>query len=251
MIDIHCHIIPGIDDGARSFDESLEILKKAENSGVTDIILTPHYVRGTRYDANNHDKWLKYQELVKLAKEAGLSVRLYLGNEIFIDEKIPEYLKGYTGQKVADEDRPFIYDLCTLNSTKYVLVEFPVQFKDSSAKSTLFNLISEGFKPVIAHPCRYHYAWEDPNYFDDFLQMGCLLQGDYLALTRKYGKNAEKTLKKLLVAGKIFCLASDIHHSRDDYALEASQKKLMRILKDENKVRELLIDNPRRVLQGI
>ena len=274
MIDIHCHILPGIDDGAKTMDESLLILKKAEQAGVTDIVLTPHYMRGTIYNADNVKKWQLYQELRKRAKEAGIKVNLYLGNEIYIDESLPEMLSAYANNKhkrgnasgnldnasgkndaasansdaASAKNNVSIYDLATLNSRKYVLVEFPMQTPDKSAPTTLFKLVQDGFVPVIAHPERYLYVQDDPDYIVQFLQMGCVLQGDYLALAGKYGKRAEKTLKKLLQEDKIFCLASDIHKGSDSYKLDLVTKKLEKILKSHEKVNQLLHDNPARVI---
>lgn len=236
MIDVHCHILPGIDDGAKSFEDSLVLLRKAAAAGITDIILTPHYICGTKYNADNVTKWKLFCELRSLVAAERIPVRIYLGNEIYIDGKLPEMLGGY--------------ELSTLNSKKYVLVELPVQAEDKSAKSTLFSLVQKGLVPVIAHPERYIYVQENPEYFDEFLNMGCVLQGDYLALTGKYGKRAEKTLKKLLFADKIFCLASDVHKTTDDYCAEAVQKKLMRIFRNPGKIDELLTENPRKILCG-
>ena len=247
MTDVHCHILPGIDDGAKSFDESLVLLRKAEAAGITDIILTPHYIRGSVYNADNVRKWELFTHLRELAAAAGLSVRLYLGNEIYIDGRVPGMLGKYTGDAGSAED---LYELSTLNSTKYVLVEFPVQMEDKSAKDTLFSLVSKGLVPVIAHPERYYYVQNDPSKVDEWLAMGCLLQGDYLALTGKYGKLAEKTLKKLLFADKIFCLASDVHHGTDEYNLEAARKKLLRVVREPLKMEQLLEGNPRRILCG-
>ena len=251
MIDIHCHILPGVDDGAKTMEEALLILQKAERAGITDIVLTPHYMRGTVYNAGNVKKWKIYQELKECAKKAGIKINLYLGNEVYIDEHLPQMLGGYdfgrkkeTGKADGPNGTKDIYELATLNSRKYVLVEFPVQTKDKSAVKTLFTLVQDGFIPVIAHPERYHYVQEDPSQVDQFLQMGCKLQGDYLALTGKYGKRAEKTLKKLLQEDKIFCLASDIHKGTDSYKLDFVTKKLGKILKNSDKVKQLLHDNP-------
>ena len=243
MIDVHCHILPGIDDGAKTMEEALIILRKAEKAGISDIVLTPHYMIGTIYNADNVKKWGLYQELKKKAKEAGINVNLYLGNEIYIDGRLPQMLGGYIGKSGEN-----IYDLATLNSRKYVLVEFPVQNEDKSAAATLFSLVQDGFIPVIAHPERYHYVQDDPSLVDQYLQMGCKLQGDYLALTGKYGKRAEKTLRKLLAEDKIFCLASDIHKGTESYHLDSITKKLTKLLKSEQKVKDLLHDNPAKMI---
>lgn len=245
MIDIHCHILPGIDDGAKNIKDSLEMLKNAEKARISDVILTPHYVKGSIYNANNAKKWQIFKELKDAASKAGIKVNLYLGNEIYIDSHLPELLAGYVGEKSKE-----MYEVATLNSTKYVLVEFPVKIEDKSAKTTLFSLVQKGLVPVIAHPERYSYVQDDPNYVDDLIGMGCVLQGDYLSIVGRYGKHAEKTLAQLLLEDKIFCLASDVHKPTDDYQMSLSAKKLLRVVKTPQKVRELVKDNPLKILKG-
>ena len=248
MIDIHCHILPGIDDGAKTIEDSLEMLKKAKLSGVTDIVLTPHYMWGTVYNADNVKKWKLYQELCELADKENLGINLYLGNEIYIDERLPKMLKAYTGEPIDEDEKKAIYELATLNSTKYVLVEFPVQVEDKSAKRILSELVKMGLKPIIAHPERYLYIQQDISKMDEYVQIGCLLQGDYLALTGKYGRMAEKTLRLMLKKDMVFCLASDLHKPVDDYKLKFAKKKLLRVIKSPEKMKMLLVDNPKLVI---
>ncbi len=245
MIDVHCHILPGIDDGALDMSTSLEMLRKAEKAGITDVILTPHYIRNSIYNADNMKKWQLLKELTKKAKEDGIKVRLYLGNEVYIDSHLPEMLAGYVGEESEE-----MYEVATLNSSRYVLVEFPVRTEDKTAKETLFTLVQKGLIPVIAHPERYIYIQEDISYLDDLIGMGCLLQGDYLSLTGRYGKHAEKTLKKLLKEDKIFCLASDLHKATDEYQVRETRKKLLKIV-DSAKIKELVVDNPEKILHGV
>lgn len=244
MIDTHSHVLPGIDDGAKTFDASIEMLRRAEKAGVTDIILTPHYLRGTKYATGNVKKWELYQELKQRAVEAGLKVKLYLGNEIYIDEKLPEMLAGYVGEK-----NDLAYEISTLNSTKYVLVELPVRSEDKSAKTTLATIIKMGFVPIIAHPERYYYIQDNTGVIDEYIKLGCLLSGDILALVGKYGKREDKTLRKLLLDDKIFCLATDAHKS-SDYELDVAKRKLAKLIKNETEVRRLLVSNPGRILAG-
>lgn len=259
MIDIHCHILPGIDDGAKSMDESLKILRKAEQAGVTDIVLTPHYMWGTIYNADNQRKWQLYQELKQKAKQAGIKVNLYLGNEIYIDKRLPKMLKGYVaGENKGDSsnerdenpaEKVSIYDLSTLNSRKYVLIEFPMQEEDKSALSIVEKMVEDGFVPVIAHPERYHYVQDDPAVLNKYILAGCRLQGNYKSLIGRYGKRAEKTIKKLLQHNMLFCLASDIHKGSDEYCLDEATKKLEKLLKDPKKVKALFEDNPALLLK--
>lgn len=244
MIDTHSHILPGIDDGAKTFDDSLAMLRQAEKAGISDIILTPHYLKGTKYNKNNAEKWKLYQELKNRAVAAGVKINLYLGNEIYIDAELPEMLAGYIGEKSG-----LMYEVSTLNSTKYVLVELPVRAEEKSAKTTLAAIIKKGFIPLIAHPERYYYVQDNMEILDDYLSMGCLLSGDILGMTGKYGRREEKTLKRLLLDGKLFCLAVDAHKAAD-YELEMPRKRLLKLLKDEGKVEELLTTNPGKIIRG-
>ena len=244
MIDTHSHIIPGIDDGAKTFEDSIAMLKQAQISGFTDIILTPHYLKGTKYNTQNVKKWELYQELKQRAKDAGITINLYLGNEIYIDAQLPEMLAGYVGEKTD-----LMYEVSTLNSTKYVLVELPVRAEEKSAKTTLTAVAKKGFVPVIAHPERYYYVQDNLEVLNDFLKIGCVLSGDILSVTGKYGKREEKTFKKILLDGKYFCLAVDAHKPVD-YVMNDAMKKLKKIVKDEAKVNELVEGNPRRIIGG-
>ena len=138
MKDIHNHLIFGIDDGSKSIDESIKLLNEMSERGVTEIVLTPHYIIGTNYNCNNKIKKEKLKELQKLTK-----IKLYLGNEVFIDNNILEYIEN-------DE-------ISTINNTKYLLIELPLREKLEIAFDILFNLRNNGIVPIIAHPERYQY----------------------------------------------------------------------------------------------
>ena len=244
MIDTHAHILPGIDDGAKTFEDSIAMLRRAEANDITDIILTPHYLRGTKYNTQNAKKWELYQELKEKTSSAGININLYLGNEIYIDAGLPEMLAGYVGKKTD-----LMYEVSTLNSTKYVLVELPVRAEERTAKSILMAVIKMGFVPLIAHPERYYYVQDNLEVVNEYLKMGCLLSGDILALVGKYGKREERTLKKLLHDNRIFCLATDAHKPAD-YELGGAKKKLLKIVREEAIIEELTIGNPRRIIGG-
>ena len=161
MIDMHCHLLPGIDDGSKSFNESINIVKKAQQEGITDIVLTPHYIVGTRYDANNAEKIDLFKELEFQVKERKIPINLYLGNEIYIDAKLPEML-GVFDEKTG-KNKGNSGEVVSLNGRKYVLIELPVQNEDFSTPDTMFELIRRGWVPVIAHPERYEYIQNNIN----------------------------------------------------------------------------------------
>ena len=92
MIDIHCHLMPSVDDGSKDLDESLSMFENAITSGVTDIILTPHYIKGTKYSIKNEGK-AKITEILREAlRRAGMDVNIYYGNEVYIDDRLPELI---------------------------------------------------------------------------------------------------------------------------------------------------------------
>ena len=236
MIDLHCHILPGIDDGAKTFDESLTILKNAADAGVIAMALTPHYIKGSRYNADNVQKSALLQQLRNLAANAGLSLQLYLGNELFLDANLLPLIQS--GQ------------IASLNGSRYLLIELPMRAELKNATDLLFEIISAGFVPVIAHPERYEYFQNDLAKIQPFLDIGCLMQGDDQALRGRYGRSAQKALKKFLERGQIHLLASDTHHSTDDYQLQIAYDKIAKITKDSTAAEHLFTETPLKILRN-
>lgn len=236
MIDIHCHIMPGVDDGSKNLEESLAIFENAATSGITDIILTPHYIKGTRYQYDNENKEKLAEILREALRRAELDINVYIGNEIYIDESVP---------KLLDEHK-----IATLAGSRYILIELPVNSEFHSAPELIFKLISSDFIPVIAHPERYIYFQKHPEKVDRYIELGCLMQGNYMSLLGKYGKKAKSTLKYLLQERKIDLLASDIHHSYHEYRLPEAEKKVLRIVRDKDLVQKLFIENPEKIIKN-
>ena len=219
MKDLHNHLLFGIDDGSASIDESIKILNEMSDRGVTEIVLTPHYIIGTNYNCNNKIKKEKLKELQKLTK-----IKLYLGNEVFIDNNILDYIKN-------DE-------ISTINNTKYLLIEFPLREKLEIAFDILFNLRNNGIVPIIAHPERYHYInLED---LEKMINLGCLLQGNISSLSGKYGKGAKHNLELFLKKHMINVLGTDTHH--DCINLELCYNTLDKFVSSKMKD-ELLFEN--------
>ena len=236
MIDIHCHILPGIDDGAKSLADSFVMLQNAIQSGIHEIILTPHYIKGSRYDSDNAAKRKLIAELSNLIKKNHLEVKIHLGNEIFLDENILDLLKH--GQ------------VATLAKSRYVLIELPVHSETLNSISIMFELVSNGYVPIIAHPERYEYFQKNPSSIEKYFEIGCLAQGDYRALLGKYGRHAKRTLKYLIKHRQIDFLASDVHHSNDDYGLAKAKKKVTRLTKDATITKRLFEVNPAKVIKN-
>lgn len=218
MKDMHNHLLYGIDDGSTSLQQSIKTLNILEKGGVTDIVVTPHYIEGTNYNSNNKIKKTLLKELQQHTK-----IKLYLGQESYIDNNL---------LKLIQKD-----EISTINNTKYLLIEFPLTEKLEYANNIIFNLRDKGYIPVIAHPERYHYlSIEDLIYLKD---IGCLLQGNITSLLGKYGKNAKRNLTLLLKKQMIDVLGTDNHGHYIN--IEECLNKLSKIIDDDYK--KEIIDN--------
>lgn len=235
MIDVHCHIMPCVDDGSKNLNESLVIFRKAFESGVTDIVLTPHYIKDTKYSLGNVAKFRITAVLREALRRENLPINLHYGNEVYIDPELPELIaRG---------------EVATLADSRYLLLELPVVSEDNSALDLIFRLKSMGITPIIAHPERYNYFQDRPERVERYLELGCLLQADYQSLLGKYGKKAKKTLKTLLKQDKISLLASDIHHKHHNYRLKPAESKVKRIV-GAKRAEELFVKNPAKVIKN-
>ena len=226
MIDLHSHILPNIDDGSRSLEESIKIIKQAVSNGVTDIIVTPHFILGSSYNKEKKENKKLLAELQKKVKNENIDINLYLGNEIFVDIEMVSLL---IKKKIS-----------SLNDTRYVLFELPMNSKYKNIRKTLFDLQSAGYIPVIAHPERYRV-----------IKAGAVFQSNIGSLLGRYGKEAKKTLEILLKHEAITFLASDIHHSRDTFYEDIPKlKKILKKIISDDYVEELLETNGRKVLNN-
>lgn len=141
MIDIHSHIISGIDDGSKNTEMTIKMLEMAEESGTTDIVATPHFMRG-RFEVTYKEVIDEVENLKKLTKENSININIYSGQEVYYSRNILEYYnQGMIG---------------TINNTRYMLIEFPMlEFNIEEAINTLYELQIRGIVPIIAHPERY------------------------------------------------------------------------------------------------
>lgn len=232
--DIHCHLLPGIDDGSKTIEESVETIRRAEKEGITEIVLTPHYIENTRYNCNNKNKKELFEKLKNALNEAGINVKLYLGNENYISNNFIDLMTRK--------------EIMTINNSRYMLFEFPLNQIYQNSKEILYELVTIGCVPILAHPERYAEFQKNPKLAEEYASMGILLQGNYKSLFGKYGRTAKKTLKIFLKKGLISFMGSDIHRL-DDYNIEKARKKVKKIVKDEKIVDDLFCNNFDKVIR--
>lgn len=235
MKDLHSHILYGIDDGSKDLDVSLDILRDAYKNGVTDILVTPHYIEDSKFNCNNKEKMKILNKLKREMKKEKISVNLYLGNEVYINDNILNHIKNK--------------EISTLNGSKYVLIELPMGRMYHNTKDIFFDLIRNGYVVVLAHPERYRYLQDNMGLVDEFIEMGVLLQGNYRSLFGYYGKDAKKTLKKLIKTHRITFIGSDIHRN-DDFYMKKLEKKITKLTKNDDETKRILEDNFQCVIEN-
>lgn len=201
MIDIHNHIIYGVDDGSQSLDQSLRMICEAERSGIKVIVATPH-VRDQNF---NHGKLEEnFQNLSRKASDYGVSLKL--GCEAYIH---PDIVALYKCNKIR-----------ALGNSRHILVELPFNQMPLYANDLLYRLQLEGAAVVIAHPERYRYFVNDFDLFVSFLDAGCLMQLDAASIIGKHGSRVKSFCKRVLKLKKAHFVSSDAHcaeHYRDWY----------------------------------
>lgn len=234
MIDIHNHLLYGIDDGARTLEESVEVIKDMKKMGYDAIILTPHYIKQSNYASTRENNLKKMSILQKALQDCKIDVDLYLGNELFIDEDIYDNLKNGI--------------ISSLNDSNYILVELPMSGEYQDYQDIFKDLINMGIMVVLAHPERYIAFQKDFSKIEELEKMGVIFQGNIESIIGGYGIAAKKTMKKLLKSKKLSFLATDIHHKKHDYSnwIKAKNETLKYISQSEWNI--LTYKNPSNLL---
>lgn len=235
MIDIHSHIIPNVDDGARSVEETFNILKEAQEAGFTDVILTSHFLLNY-YETNAQELIFWKEKLQEVLKKQGTKINLHSGMEIYITNQMEELLEN---KKIL-----------TLANSRYMLIELPLATNVKYFDYVVYYLEAKGIKPIIAHPERYKCVQKDPDIVEEYIEKGCLIQCNYRSIVNLYGREAEKTIKTLLKKNQVHFLGSDVHRENGTYLIILDAIKKIRKIIGENKINEITTINPKKILQN-
>ncbi len=197
-IDIHSHILPGIDDGAKNFDMSMEMLEIAQQNGIKDIILTPHH-KPMRRNAGVEAIRALAGQLQEKADQAGMEIKLHTGNEIYYSSETV----GILEEKQA----------CTMADSDYVLVEFGPMDGIEHIRGGIYQVLSAGYRPILAHAERYENVCKDVGRVEDLIAMGCYIQVNGGSIIGQYGLGTKQILRKMLKKRLIHFVATDAHGS--------------------------------------
>lgn len=230
---MHSHILPNIDDGSRSMKETLNMIYEGVKYGFDKIVLTPHYIEGY-YQKDEETRIELIKRIQSELKDE--SIKLYIGNEIYLSENTVKLLKR---KKIS-----------SINNTSYVLFELPRCIKPMSLNNMIYEMLEHKIKPILAHPERYEFIYEEPEIIHDLIEKGVLMQANYGSIIGKYGRKAELIVKRMLENDMIHLLGTDVHRENTIYQrVPQIIKELNQIVGKEKQI-ELTEINPNKVLNN-
>lgn len=237
MIDIHTHILPGLDDGSDSLLESLEMAELAAESGVHTIVATPHCNMEGIFDNFYYDEWLEQIETLQdFLNSYGNPVRILSGMEIFATHDVAEKI---------EEGR-----LIPIHNSRYYLMEFAFNANPYWMGEILDSVLSLDKVPVIAHPERYYCVQDDPMLLYEWLQQGCLSQMNKGSIFGRFGRHAQMAAEILLNHGLVTCVASDGHSSYRRTTYMGDIKEFLEVEYGKSYADHLLIHNPESMIHN-
>jgi protein-tyrosine phosphatase len=234
MIDLHSHLLPGIDDGAQSWDESMEMARQAVADGTTEIQITHHILDNSQYQKLEADILEKFAEMRRRLQAEKINLKLHLACEIYYQP-----------------DMELTHQISTFNQNgRYFLVEFPMQGIPRGVDDIFFQLILDGKTPVIAHPERNVGILRNPSRAYEFAQRGALFQMNAGSLSGKYGDGVTALATALMNSRLIHFFGSDGHNTRSRKVCMGEDYKLVRDLWGDRVANRIFYENPRLALAG-
>lgn len=234
FIDLHCHWVAGIDDGARTVSDSVAMLRALFEVGFGRVVATPH-MRTGMFDNDRQGLEEAYRRTVEEIDKHDAMPELGLSSEHHLDDLVFEQL-------IAGNGLPY-------PPGHAALVEFPNERFPLKCEQRLFELRCKNIRPVLAHPERYRPVWKDIAALDPILDGGTVLLLDVAALVGKYGQKPQKTAEKLLSEGYYYAACSDAHRVEDAEAVADGIERLYELYGREE-AEFLLIEGPQRILDG-
>jgi len=236
MIDLHCHILPGIDDGAESLSESIEMCRIAVSDGISKLVCTPHHVVG-KYN-NNREKIIRCVEKLQACIDSEhIPLTLCPGCEIRLDLNLVENIKAG--------------ELLTMNNSgRYITLELPNEALPKNMEEIISSLVFAGIIPIIAHPEKNHAIQNDPEIIYQLVQLGALAQLTASSLTGRLGSRIEKFSVFLLEHNLIHMLVTDAHSSRRRRPVLSEGLKRLKEIVGEKAAMEMVEAIPEKILNG-
>jgi protein-tyrosine phosphatase len=241
MIDIHSHILPGLDDGARSWEESLQMARMAVADGIRVMVATPHLFKHKHYDPQEINGKNIIKEKIAQLKERLLAEGMDL-------EILPgcDFPLSFEALQLLDDG----VALTINDSNRYLLLELPESSLPPALEEICFRLQSKGITPIITHPERHFIIQEMPQKLKRLIDLGCLAQLTGSSLTGGFGGHIKKVARRMIKKGYIHILASDSHDKlHRPPLLKEAVRELSRLI-GENYARAMVTTIPDRIIKG-
>jgi len=237
MIDIHAHILPSIDDGPETIEESIELCKVAANDGIKTIVATPHSKDGV-YETKSMEILKAVDTLNSQLKENRIDVKILPGAEIHISEGLVESIKNG--------------DVLTINNGgKFILFELPFVFIPPGTDKFIFNLKSNGIVPIIAHAERITAFQRKPELVDQLVKIGARVQINAHCLTKRASPGERKCAEWLLKKRLVHFIASDVHSLNGRPPILSKALKNATRIVGEEEANALVCRNPELIINGL
>lgn len=235
MIDMHSHILPNIDDGARNIEETFHLIQEAKEAGFEAVVATSHYMEGY-YETDTPEREVWVNAIYDKLQEKNIDIHLYLGNEIYLSENMI---------KLLEEGKA-----STINDTSYVLFEMPLNVEPLNLYDVIYEMLQYKLVPILAHPERYAFVQQEPELIYDLIQKGVLMQANYASIIGYYGLKAQMIVKKMLENNMIHFLGSDVHRQNTIYPRIPQILDELKGIIGEAKLEELTTINPKLALNN-
>lgn len=235
MIDLHCHILPGLDDGAQTMEEALEMAKIAEKDGIEKIVATPHLFRNNFIYKDFGIIERKGRELSSALKKNNIRVEILTGAEVHISHNLIDEIKKNRKSLV-------------LGQSSYMFVEFPSEHVFSGVKNLFFELMSEGISPIITHPERNSVFIRNLGLLYELVEMGALSQANSGSFSGLYGSKTQEVVHNFLELGMTHFVASDCHNARSITPRLSEALAKASAIVGEKTAHSLVMENPQAVL---
>ncbi len=236
LIDIHSHILPGLDDGARDLQQTIAMARAAQADGISHLVATPHVIKGV-YENRKEDILKQVLNVNYYLRHSKVDVVIMPGAEYLLDPDLPRRMNAG--------------ELLTLNNTgSYLLVELPVEMVPDYAEGILDELQNQGITPIIAHPERNRGLAAKPHILLDWSKRGVLAQVTSTSIMGGFGRDAKKRALKYLEVGAAQIIASDAHDDQGRAPLIYSACMEIERLWGTEIARKLTRINPENIIRG-
>lgn len=236
MYDMHCHILPEVDDGARSIEEAVNMAMMAKENGIKGIFATSHYIEGSGYKDSVYNRGVLNKLNTELINR-DIDIKIYLGCEVYSTLNI---------LKLLEKEQ-----ITTLNNSRYILIELPMHDVPIFIEAMIYNLKLKGITPIIAHPERNTKIIETPNILHGFIMKGALAQLNLPSILGMYGEAVKKTAEILIRHDMIHFVGTDAHRPSKRYFNISSALDILNSLIGKEKTLKITTTNPESIISGI